>query len=1084
VRRNLDCVNEPAPPPLRMLLYGAAGTGKSEVLRCFQSYVDQVMDDRRAAAVGSIDGGLLSRTSADLVIVLAPTGAAAVPIGGQTVHAFASIPVDTTKEAREQTEKTFADTPLTGQKARALERKLEKGDWLFTDEVGMIDAGLFGQFDIRVTKAAAKSGGASPGNFGDNNFVGFGHFAQLPPARGVALYNSDDGSAEGLSALEGAGMRAYRAIDTVVILREQMRQRAPPIDEAAASALRAAGDEESIAQLRSLVKERRETNERLQRYRSFLDRLMDSQSTPADYNWLAEHNRSQLLKFEQREPPFAGPAADVTHLSPSNAGQLKINYEAVQKTGNPVVLCVASHTGGGSPSHSREEASTEAVLPLSVGAKVMLLKNLDVTGGIANGSQGTVVKIIYPDGEGPETCLRPLCVLVRFRSYRRGGCADSLMSHVVRVTEYTCKPYQKPAHVYCTRTNIPLMLAFAKTIHKSQGSSEKLLKVNVGVKEAPHSGRTYTALSRVTDPAGLVCLDHEGESPTLERLRWAGSPGSTMSVALEARVAHEKSLEGKAHALLRARAQASQQRMAAAKEASYNYHEMLQMHLEDPDGSDRWVLELRSERWSAALLHEFEFCVLPTGWGDEEEEEKYGGRASRLSGSIVLVQRMFRAKKHCWEKRVQHSAVFFWRTPRHWMKEHAQLAQEISKEAKTNAEAATKNASDLEVLWEKQSANQQKGNEEKEAARKKQAQDEKSLAVLRGGCLSGADAKRAAFDLRFPGGKNNDDDDDDDDAGDHCNATGNVLDVGGMMGEIFDANMAYICNDCGLHPFPGTDQARDASSNSDWSLPEGLTFKFYLYDFYKNKRISANKELLKQWLQLHGVVVEFVDSETGGRSYRRKIQRGVECGVIAAKVLTMLIQNRDLLKQPTIVRDGALSNATLRESNTHLVNKGSLSASYTNSLDTCFLCESQVKLLAFMHMGVEPTQDKPLQGRWPFKCTTFDEMVRDLADIMVDAAENLQSSITFFCCNTESHSSEAGRAGGLHWMSAVFEVIALGIAGRDGQQAAGSRRRHREVRARKRQKGNTERPVDCDLASEEETKGSEVDSEEMDFDSD
>ena len=418
------------------------------------------------------------------------------------------------------------------------------------------------------------------------------------------------------------------------------------------------------------------------------------------------------------------------------------------------------------------------------------------------------------------------------------------------------------------------------------------------------------------------------------------------------------------------------------------------------------------------------------------------------------------------------------------MKEHAQLAQEISKEAKTNAEAATKNASELEVLWEKQSANQQKRNEEKEAARKKQVQDEKSLAVLRGGCLSGADAKRAAFDLRFPGGKNNDDDDDDDDAGDHCNATGNVLDVGGMMGDIFDANMAYICNDCGLHPFPGTDQARDASSNSDWSLPEGLTFKFYLYDFYKNKRISANKELLKQWLQLHGVVVEFVDSATGGRSYQRKSQRGVECGVIAAKVLTMLIQNRDLLKQPTIVRDGALSNTTLKESNTHLVNKGRLRASYTNSLDTCFLCESQVKLLAFMHMGVEPTQDKPLQGRWPFKCTTFDEMVRDLADIMVDAAENLQSSITFFCCNTESHSSEAGRAGGLHWMSAVFEVIALGIAGRDGQQAAGSRRRHREVRARKRQKGNRERPVDCDLASEEETKGSEVDSEEMDFDSD
>ena len=76
------------------------------------------------------------------------------------------------------------------------------------------------------------------------------------------------------------------------------------------------------------------------------------------------------------------------------------------------------------------------------------------------------------------------------------------------------------------------------------------------------------------------------------------------------------------------------------------------------------------------------------------------------------------------------------------------------------------------------------------------------------------------------------------------------------------------------------------------------------------------------------------------------------------------------------------------------------------------------------------------------------------------------------------------RAGGLHWMSAVFEVIALGIAGRDGQQAAGSTRqeRHREIRARKRQRGNREREAECDLVSEEETKGSEVESE-MDFDS-
>ena len=163
-----------------------------------------------------------------------------------------------------------------------------------------------------------------------------------------------------------------------------------------------------------------------------------------------------------------------------------------------------------------------------------------------------------------------------------------------------------------------------------------------------------------------------------------------------------------------------------------------------------------------------------------------------------------------------------------------------------------------------------------------------------------------------------------------------------MDGHFFQENMAYICHDLHLHPFPGTRQASDGSSNSSWSLPDGLNFNFYLYDFYDNARIRRNKGLLAQWLQAHGVVVKLVDSATGGWSPRRKKQRGSECGVIAAKVLTMLHQNPELLEQPTRLRDEALSEETLKESNTHLVEKGRLSASYRNSLDTCFLRENQV----------------------------------------------------------------------------------------------------------------------------------------------
>ena len=72
------------------------------------------------------------------------------------------------------------------------------------------------------------------------------------------------------------------------------------------------------------------------------------------------------------------------------------------------------------------------------------------------------------------------------------------------------------------------------------------------------------------------------------------------------------------------------------------------------------------------------------------------------------------------------------------------------------------------------------------------------------------------------------------------------------------------------------------------------------------------------------------------------------------------------------------------------------------------------------------------------------------------------------------------------FLSASLRVERKGISNfaRDVTFLTRRQERHREIRARKRQRGDTERPVDCDLASEEETKGSEVDSEEMDFDSD
>ena len=55
------------------------------------------------------------------------------------------------------------------------------------------------------------------------------------------------------------------------------------------------------------------------------------------------------------------------------------------------------------------------------------------------------------------------------------------------------------------RTNLPLALAWAITIHNSQGATYTRAAVNLGPKEIP-LGLTYVALSRVTALRGLLLV--------------------------------------------------------------------------------------------------------------------------------------------------------------------------------------------------------------------------------------------------------------------------------------------------------------------------------------------------------------------------------------------------------------------------------------------------------------------------------------------------------------------------------------------------------------------------------------------------
>ncbi|XP_028177168.1 ATP-dependent DNA helicase PIF1 [Ostrinia furnacalis] len=122
-------------------------------------------------------------------------------------------------------------------------------------------------------------------------------------------------------------------------------------------------------------------------------------------------------------------------------------------------------------------------LVLKVGAQVMLLKNINVNAGLVNGARGVVVK--FEEG----------FPVVRFKNKK----------------EYTARTerwYVKNANgTLLCRRQIPLNLAWAFSIHKSQGLT--LDCVEMSLSKIFEAGQAYVALSRAQSLDTLRVLDFD-----------------------------------------------------------------------------------------------------------------------------------------------------------------------------------------------------------------------------------------------------------------------------------------------------------------------------------------------------------------------------------------------------------------------------------------------------------------------------------------------------------------------------------------------------------------------------------------------
>jgi ATP-dependent DNA helicase PIF1 len=406
---------------------GSAGTGKSFLTR-------KIIDQFQAESMGAG------------VYVTASTGAAAVNIGGCTLHSFAGIGLGKPPVAA-LFKKIQTDPRLKGAKMRWTRART-----LIIDEVSMLDAELFDKLE---ELARLLRGNDDP--FGGIQIILCGDFFQLPPVR----KRDDPGAKEFLFKAKCW----KRVIQKTYILERIFRQ----------------DQDKRFAKILNEI--------RLGCVTTRGESLLERCSVPF-------HSRPGVSTDSEIAPTMLyALRRDVDH---ENAMQLATLSEEEKtfyaKEGGDRTLLKQLQNNCTAPN----------VLNLKVGAQVVLLKNLCFEMGLVNGSRGVVIGFTQSETRRTadpndrfaqgllETVLSPT---VRFTN------------GVVRTLVQETWEIKMDARKRAWRIQFPLALAWALTIHRAQGMT--LSKVQMKLSEVWETGHAYVALSRATSEDGLYLIDYD-----------------------------------------------------------------------------------------------------------------------------------------------------------------------------------------------------------------------------------------------------------------------------------------------------------------------------------------------------------------------------------------------------------------------------------------------------------------------------------------------------------------------------------------------------------------------------------------------
>jgi hypothetical protein len=298
------------------------------------------------------------------IVRAAPTGVASNQIGGQTLHSLLRLPVDGNY-------RSLSETPTV---LNALQRRFRGIYYLVIDEKSMLGLKTLAWVDQRLREVFPENRDEF---FGGLSVILIGDFFQLPPVLNKALYSTGDD----LKDMEIVGRNAYLSFNKSVFLTTIQRQQG-----------------EDQAPFRRALEELRKTEVSIPSWELLTSRCS--------------------VKLSPDEVESFG---DALRIYPTKSQVTKYNHDHMLGLASPAIQVEAIHEGVGAEKVESSNAGNLAKqLPLCVGCRVMLTRNLWTNVGLVNGARGTVHDISWKDGAD---ALRdpPEVIMVAFDDYDGPG---------------------------------------------------------------------------------------------------------------------------------------------------------------------------------------------------------------------------------------------------------------------------------------------------------------------------------------------------------------------------------------------------------------------------------------------------------------------------------------------------------------------------------------------------------------------------------------------------------------------------------------------------------------------------------------